>query len=62
MDRAAILDVIVRVGRLAEVLPEVTELDPNPVILGPTGCVVVDARIGVAPAPAGDPTLRALDA
>ena len=62
VDRAAILDVIVRVGRLAEVLPEVTELDLNPVILGPTGCVVVDARIRVAPAPVGDPTLRALDA
>jgi len=62
VDRAAILDVIVRVGRLAEALPEVTELDLNPVILGPTGCVVVDARIRVAPAPGGDPTLRALPA
>ena len=51
---------IVRVGRLAETLPEVVELDLNPVVLGPTGCVIVDARIRVAPAPGGDPALRAL--
>ncbi len=60
-DRAALLDVIVRVGRLAEMLPEVVELDLNPVVLGPTGCVIVDARIRVAPAPSGDPALRALE-
>jgi ATP-grasp domain len=56
--------VIVRVGQLAELLPEVAEIDLNPMIIGPGGCVVVDARIRVAPAPApavgGDPALRAL--
>jgi ATP-grasp domain len=29
-------------------LPEVAELDLNPVIAGPDGCVAVDARIRVA--------------
>jgi acyl-CoA synthetase (NDP forming)/GNAT superfamily N-acetyltransferase len=60
LDRLAVQDVLLRVGLLAEQLPEVTELDLNPVILGASGCVVVDARIRVAPAPAADPALRAL--
>lgn len=54
-DRSAVLDVVDRVGRLAETLPEVVELDLNPVVLGPTGCVIVDARIRVVPAPAAIP-------
>ncbi len=58
--RRAILEVILRVGLLAEALPEVAELDLNPVVLGPGGCVIVDARVRVAPAPDGDPALRAL--
>ena len=58
--RAAVVDVIVRVGRLAEQLPDVAELDLNPLIVGADGCVVVDARIRVAPAAVVDPTLRAL--
>ena len=32
-------------ARLAEDLPEVAELDLNPVIAGPDGCVAVDARV-----------------
>ena len=59
-DRAAVVDAVVRVGRLAEQLPEVAELDLNPLVVGADGCVVVDARIRVAPAAAVDPTLRAL--
>jgi hypothetical protein len=62
LDPRGAQDVIVRVGQLAELLPEVAEIDLNPMIIGPGGCVVVDARIRVAPAPAvgGDPALRAL--
>ena len=58
--RAAVVDVVVRVGRLAEQLPDVVELDLNPLVVGADGCVVVDARIRVVPAVAVDPTLRAL--
>ena len=58
--RAAVVDVVVRVGRLAEQLPDVVELDLNPLVVGAEGCVVVDARIRVAPAAAIDATLRAL--
>ena len=51
---------IVRVGRLAEQLPEIVELDLNPLVVGPDGCVVVDARVRIAPASAADPALRML--
>lgn len=59
-DRDAVRDVVVRVAMLAEQLPEVVELDLNPVIAGPDGCVAADARIRVAAPPRGDPALRAL--
>jgi hypothetical protein len=60
LDRRAGVDVIVRVGRVAEQLPEVVELDLNLLVVVPDGCVVVDARIRVAPVSAADP--RAPDA
>ena len=34
-------------AQLAEDLPEVSELDLNPVVARPDGCVAVDARIRV---------------
>jgi acyl-CoA synthetase (NDP forming) len=61
LDRRAVVDVIVRTGRLADELPEVAELDLNPVVVGADGCVVVDARIRIAPVAPVDPTLRALN-
>jgi acyl-CoA synthetase (NDP forming) len=48
-DTAALADLIHRLSRLGEDLPEVAELDLNPVIAGPAGCVVVDARAHVRP-------------
>jgi hypothetical protein len=48
--RAAVVDAVVRVGNLAEQLPDVAELDLNPLVVGAEGCVVVDARIRAAPA------------
>jgi acyl-CoA synthetase (NDP forming) len=52
-DAAALTDLVLRLGRLAEDLPEVVELDLNPVLAGPDGCVAVDARVRVcARAPA----------
>jgi acetate---CoA ligase (ADP-forming) len=47
-DAAAVADLLLRVGRLAEELPELAELDLNPVIAGPSGAVAVDARVRVA--------------
>jgi acetate---CoA ligase (ADP-forming) len=44
-DQDALKDLLHRLSRLADDLPEVAELDLNPVIAGPDGCVVVDARV-----------------
>jgi acetyl coenzyme A synthetase (ADP forming)-like protein len=41
----ALIDLLHRLSRLVEDLPEVAELDLNPVIASPTGCVAVDARV-----------------
>jgi acetyl coenzyme A synthetase (ADP forming)-like protein len=49
-DQGALTDLLHRLGRLGEDFPELAELDLNPVIAGPDGCVAVDARIRVAPA------------
>jgi acetate---CoA ligase (ADP-forming) len=48
-DRRAVADVLLRIGLLAAEVPEVAEIDLNPVIAGPNGCVAVDARVRVAP-------------
>ncbi len=47
VDRAALIDVILRVSRLVEELHEVVEIDLNPVVALPRGAVVVDARIRI---------------
>jgi len=44
-DAAALVDLVHRLARLAEDLPEVAELDLNPVMAQPSGCVAVDARV-----------------
>jgi len=51
-DIEAVKDVVLRASRLAETLPEITELDLNPVMARPPGqgCCIVDARIRVAKA------------
>ena len=46
-DAAAVADLLLRLSRLGDELPEIAELDLNPVIAGPTGCLAVDARIRV---------------
>ncbi len=56
VDRAALTDVLHRVGRLVEDLPEIAELDCNPVLTTPQGAVVVDARLRVGPG-----AVRAID-
>ena len=49
-DAEALVDLVLRLSALAEDLPEVAELDLNPVLALPDGCVAVDARIRLAPA------------
>ena len=60
VDTAALADVLLRVSRLASDLPEVAELDLNPVIATAGGAQAVDARIRVTPAQPQDPFLRKL--
>ena len=48
-DTAAVADVLYRLSQLAVDLPEVAELDLNPILAGPDGCVAVDARVRLQP-------------
>jgi acyl-CoA synthetase (NDP forming)/GNAT superfamily N-acetyltransferase len=59
-DLAALRDVLLRVSRLTDDLPEVTELDLNPVVVGAGRAIAGDARIRVAPQVPQDPFLRRL--
>ena len=54
-DVAALQDLLHRVAHLAGEVPEMAELDINPVIVSPNGAVAVDARILARPVPAGPP-------
>lgn len=60
LDIMAIRDVLSRVSRLVELLPEVVELDLNPLSAFTSGCQVLDARIRVKPPRFSDPLLRRL--
>ncbi|HVT67400.1 MAG TPA: acetate--CoA ligase family protein, partial [Trebonia sp.] len=57
---AALRDLLLRVSRLADDLPEVAELDLYPVIAGPGGAMAADARVRVAAQAQQDPFLRRL--
>jgi len=59
-DLPALQDLLLRVSRLADDLPEAAELDLNPVIARPDGAPAVDARIRLAPTEPQDPFLRKL--
>lgn len=48
-DTGALADLLLRVAGLAEVLPELDELDLDPVVAGPDAAVCVDARIHLTP-------------
>ena len=60
VDTAALADALLRVSRLADDLPEVSELDLNPVLARPDGVWCVDARVRISPAEPRDPFLRRL--
>jgi acyl-CoA synthetase (NDP forming) len=53
----ALVDLVLRFGRMAEDLPELVEVDCNPVMATPGGAMVVDARFRVSrqpPTPSDD--------
>jgi acyl-CoA synthetase (NDP forming) len=60
VDTAALTELLLRVSRLADDIPEIAELDLNSVIARPDGVQAVDARIRIAPAHRQDPFLRRL--
>ena len=59
-DRPALRDLLLRVSRLADDLPEIAELDLNPVLARPDGAFAADARVRLAPCDPQDPHLRRL--
>jgi acyl-CoA synthetase (NDP forming)/GNAT superfamily N-acetyltransferase len=59
-DLTALQDLLLRVSRLADDLPELAELDLSPVVARPGGVAVAGARIRLAPAEPQDPFLRKL--
>ena len=59
-DTAALADALLRVSRLADDLPEVSELDLNPVLARQDGVWCMDVRVRISPAAPRDPFLRRL--
>ena len=59
MHHKGIATLLLRVSRLSEDLPEVTDLDLDPVVAGPA-LAVVNARVKVTPYEPRDPFLRKL--
>jgi acyl-CoA synthetase (NDP forming) len=51
-DVSALEEALLRMSALAEDLPEVAEVDCNPIIVAEHGAVIVDARIRVEAVPA----------
>jgi acyl-CoA synthetase (NDP forming)/GNAT superfamily N-acetyltransferase len=60
-DENAALDVLHRIARLAELAPEIAELDVNPLVAAPGGAFAIDVKVRLTSAPAGsDPYGRRL--
>src|SRR5262245_49659633 len=55
VDVAALEDLLLRVSLLADEIPEVEEMDCNPVIVSESGAVAVDVKVRLAPAAAALP-------
>jgi acyl-CoA synthetase (NDP forming)/GNAT superfamily N-acetyltransferase len=61
VDRQALVSVLDRVAKAAEEIPELVELDLNPVLVTPAGALVVDCKVRLAPRhPGPGPLFRAL--
>jgi acyl-CoA synthetase (NDP forming) len=50
-DVEALEQLLLRVGRLADELPEVAEMDCNPVIVSPEAATIVDVKVRLVPLP-----------
>ena len=59
-DLAALRDMLLRVSRMADDLPQIAELELSPVIARPDGVQAVDARIRIQAAEPADAHLRRL--
>ncbi len=60
LDTNAVIDVLLRTARMAELLPEVAEADLNPLIVTEHGVRIPDARIRLEPREPEDPFIRKL--
>ncbi|WP_181773182.1 bifunctional acetate--CoA ligase family protein/GNAT family N-acetyltransferase [Amycolatopsis pittospori] len=60
VDKAAVRDLLLRVGRMVESLPEIVDVDLDPVLASSEGAAVGAARVLVRRRPHSDPYLRAL--
>ena len=49
IDHAPLESLLVRLGQLADLVPEIVEIDLNPIIATPDGLHVVDLRIRAVP-------------
>ncbi|MCX4744761.1 GNAT family N-acetyltransferase [Kitasatospora sp. NBC_01287] len=59
-DLTAVQDLLARLSRLADDLPQLAEADLNPIIATPDGLLCVDARVRLEPRHPFDPYLRRL--
>jgi hypothetical protein len=53
VDRQALVALLEQIARVAEEVPELVELDLNPVLVSPDGALAVDCKVRLAPRPAG---------
>ncbi|MCB1016706.1 MAG: acetate--CoA ligase family protein, partial [Acidimicrobiales bacterium] len=60
VDVAALEDLLLRVSLVADELPEVVELDANPVVVSARGVAALDVKVRVEPAPPTYDERRAL--
>ncbi len=49
VDVDSVVDLVVSVGRLVQEVPEVAEVDLNPVLASSSGCALVDVKLRLAP-------------
>ena len=57
-DVEALADVLCRVARLAADLPEIVEMDLNPVLAAPGGCQALDCKVRVRARDRAQPRLH----